>query len=74
MTFPAPTEYSPATPTNAGIPFEDLHIPVNESEQIHAWWIRRLLFPIRSYWYFTATDMFWNRLSLENWFRSTAWG
>jgi fermentation-respiration switch protein FrsA (DUF1100 family) len=39
MTFPAPTEYSPATPTNAGIPFEDLHIPVNESEQIHAWWI-----------------------------------
>ena len=39
MTFPAPTEYSTATPTNIGIPFQDLHILVNESEQIHAWWI-----------------------------------
>lgn len=39
MTFPAPTKYSPATPRNVGIPFEDLHIAVNESEQIHAWWI-----------------------------------
>lgn len=39
MTFPAPTKYSPATPTNVGIPFEDLHIAVNQSEQIHAWWI-----------------------------------
>jgi uncharacterized protein len=39
MTFPAPTDYLAATPTNVGIPFEDLHIPVNESEQIHAWWI-----------------------------------
>jgi uncharacterized protein len=39
MTFPAPTEYPPATPANVGIPFEDLHIAVNASEQIHAWWI-----------------------------------
>jgi uncharacterized protein len=38
MTFPAPTEYAPATPADVGIPFEDLHIPVNASEQIHAWW------------------------------------
>jgi hypothetical protein len=39
MTFPAPTKYSPPTPTNVAIPFEDLHIPANESEKIHAWWI-----------------------------------
>jgi fermentation-respiration switch protein FrsA (DUF1100 family) len=39
MTFPAPTQYANATPLNVGIPFEDLHIPVNGSEQIHCWWI-----------------------------------
>jgi fermentation-respiration switch protein FrsA (DUF1100 family) len=39
MTFPAPLEYARATPLDVGIPFEDLHIPVNGSEQIHAWWI-----------------------------------
>jgi fermentation-respiration switch protein FrsA (DUF1100 family) len=39
MTFPAPREYAKATPLDAGIPLEDLHIPVDGSEQIHAWWI-----------------------------------
>jgi fermentation-respiration switch protein FrsA (DUF1100 family) len=39
MTFPAPREYATATPLTSGIPFEDLHIPVNRPEQIHAWWI-----------------------------------
>jgi uncharacterized protein len=39
MTFPAPREYARATPSDAGMPFEDLHIPANEAEQIHAWWI-----------------------------------
>jgi fermentation-respiration switch protein FrsA (DUF1100 family) len=39
MTFPAPREYATATPITAGIPFEDLHIPVNRPEQIHAWWV-----------------------------------
>jgi uncharacterized protein len=39
MTFPAPATYPRATPLDAGIPFEDLHIPVNKSQQIHAWWI-----------------------------------
>jgi uncharacterized protein len=39
MTFPAPATYPRATPLDAGIPFEDLRIPVNESQQIHAWWI-----------------------------------
>ena len=39
MTFPAPSQYAKATPADAGIAFEDLHIPVNGSEQLHAWWI-----------------------------------
>ena len=39
MTFPAPTQYPKATPADSGIAFEDLHIPVTGSEQIHAWWI-----------------------------------
>jgi fermentation-respiration switch protein FrsA (DUF1100 family) len=39
MTFPAPASYAKTTPMDAGIPFEDLHIPVNGSDQIHAWWI-----------------------------------
>jgi len=39
MTFPAPREYANATPLDADIPFEDLRIPVNGSEQIHAWWV-----------------------------------
>jgi uncharacterized protein len=39
MTFPAPTQYPKATPADAGIAFEDLHLPVTGSEQVHAWWI-----------------------------------
>jgi hypothetical protein len=39
MTFPAPTQYPNVTPADAGLAFEDLHIPVTASEQIHAWWI-----------------------------------
>jgi fermentation-respiration switch protein FrsA (DUF1100 family) len=39
MTFPAPKQYTRAAPTEAGIPYDDLHIPVNGSEQIHAWWV-----------------------------------
>jgi hypothetical protein len=39
MTFPAPTQYRKATPSNVGIPFEDLRIPVDGSEWIHCWWI-----------------------------------
>jgi pimeloyl-ACP methyl ester carboxylesterase len=39
MTFPAPTQYPKATPTDAGLTFEDLHIPVTGTQQIHAWWI-----------------------------------
>lgn len=39
MTFEPLTEYEKVTPLNIGIHFEDLHVPVNGSEQIHAWWI-----------------------------------
>jgi pimeloyl-ACP methyl ester carboxylesterase len=39
MTFPAPSQYANATPADVGIAFEDLHIPVAGSEQVHAWWI-----------------------------------
>jgi len=39
MTFPAPLQYANATPADVGIGFEDLHIPVAGSEQLHAWWI-----------------------------------
>jgi pimeloyl-ACP methyl ester carboxylesterase len=34
--FPAPQGYERASPS---IPFEDLHIAVNQTDQIHAWWI-----------------------------------
>src|SRR5215469_17394042 len=39
LTFPVPTHYPKTTPQDAGLAFEDLHIPVNASEQIHCWWI-----------------------------------
>jgi uncharacterized protein len=39
MTFPAPSQYTSATPADAGVAFEDLHIPVAGSGQVHAWWI-----------------------------------
>ena len=39
MTFPAPSQYANATPADVRIAFEDLHIPVAGSEQLHAWWI-----------------------------------
>jgi uncharacterized protein len=39
MTFPAPSQYAKARPADLGIAFQDLHIPVNGSEQMHAWWI-----------------------------------
>lgn len=39
MTFPAPAHFEIHTPAETDIPFEDLHIPVNPSGQIHAWYI-----------------------------------
>lgn len=39
LVFPAPSDYPKLTPKVLGIPFEDLHIPVNGTDQIHAWYI-----------------------------------
>jgi uncharacterized protein len=39
LIFPAPQSFPATTPASANIPFEDLHIPVDASTQIHAWWI-----------------------------------
>jgi fermentation-respiration switch protein FrsA (DUF1100 family) len=37
--FPVQAEYERVTPAALAIPFEDLRIPVNGTEQIHAWWL-----------------------------------
>ncbi|HEY3927149.1 MAG TPA: alpha/beta fold hydrolase, partial [Candidatus Koribacter sp.] len=39
MVFPAPKHFEASTPAAANLAFEDLHIPVNGTEQIHAWYI-----------------------------------
>jgi pimeloyl-ACP methyl ester carboxylesterase len=36
LLFPAPKVYEKSAPH---LPFEDLHIPVNRTDSIHAWWI-----------------------------------
>jgi hypothetical protein len=47
--FPALAEYENVTPLNIGVAFEDLNIPVNGSEKIHAWWIPASLPQARSH-------------------------
>jgi pimeloyl-ACP methyl ester carboxylesterase len=39
LLFPAPKEYEKATPGDGHLPFEDLHIAVNQTDFLHAWWI-----------------------------------
>ena len=39
LVFPSPSDYPKLTPASIGLPFEDMHIPVNGNEQIHAWYI-----------------------------------
>jgi pimeloyl-ACP methyl ester carboxylesterase len=39
LIFPAPDQFPSTTPAAANLPFEDLHILVDGSSQIHAWWI-----------------------------------
>jgi uncharacterized protein len=39
LIFPAPTNYAQTTPASVNLSYEDLHIPVDSSTQIHAWWI-----------------------------------
>jgi pimeloyl-ACP methyl ester carboxylesterase len=43
LVFPSPASYSRQTPTALGLSFEDLRIPVNPSEHIHAWYIPALI-------------------------------
>src|ERR1700733_14460784 len=37
--FPAPKFFEKTTPAISGLPFEDLQIPVNARDHLHAWWI-----------------------------------
>ncbi len=39
LLFPAPRDFERTTPANRGLPFEDLRIPVNARDHLHAWWI-----------------------------------
>ena len=39
LLFPAPKNYDKSTPVKRGLPFEDLRIPVNARDQLHAWWL-----------------------------------
>ena len=39
LIFVPPTNYARTTPADLILPFEDLHIAVDGSTQIHAWWI-----------------------------------
>jgi len=39
LVFPAPTYFAAATPADAGMKFEDIHIPVDAKTAVHAWWI-----------------------------------
>ena len=39
LLFPAPTTFAKTTPADSRLEFEDLRIPVNVTDYIHAWWI-----------------------------------
>jgi len=39
LVFPAPKQFAKSSPADLNIAFEDLHIPVDHSGQIHAWYI-----------------------------------
>jgi hypothetical protein len=39
LLFPAPRIFGKQTPGDSGLQFEDLRIPVNPGEYLHAWWI-----------------------------------
>ncbi len=39
LLFPAPKSFEKMTPAISGLRFEDLRIPVNAKEHLHAWWI-----------------------------------
>lgn len=37
--YPAPETFAKKTPANIGLPFENLRLPVDARDQLHAWWI-----------------------------------
>jgi uncharacterized protein len=39
LIFPAPKFFEKTTPADSGLRFEDLRIPVNARDYLHAWWI-----------------------------------
>jgi len=39
LLFPAPLNFEKSSPADLGLQFEDLRIPVNAREHLHAWWI-----------------------------------
>ena len=39
LLFPAPRSFEKTTPAVSGLRFEDLQIPVNAGDNLHAWWI-----------------------------------
>src|ERR1700722_1062541 len=39
LLFPAPKTFEKGTPADIGLQFEDLRIPVNARDRLHAWWI-----------------------------------
>jgi pimeloyl-ACP methyl ester carboxylesterase len=39
LLFPAPKSFEKKTPSDSGLQFEDLRIPVNGRDSLHAWWI-----------------------------------
>jgi uncharacterized protein len=39
LVFPAPAYFAATTPADAGMAFEDVHIPVDGKTAVHAWWI-----------------------------------
>ncbi len=39
LLYPAPKIFEKRTPTDCGLQFEDLRIPVNARDHIHSWWI-----------------------------------
>jgi hypothetical protein len=39
LLFPAPRSFEKTTPEIIGLRFEDLQIPVNTRDHLHAWWI-----------------------------------
>lgn len=40
LLFPAPKGFEKLTPADRSLAFEDLRVPVNARDQVHAWWVK----------------------------------